>query len=195
MAITLFERHTGDAMFYILGKFIDSVLAPWKVINTAVLNDGAANMTGRIIGLTTRIQKVCDPGLVKVWFGLHQLDRVMLEVYSSSLEDYLYSTLTGMIGHLRRQQNLITDVRTTCPKVTDTCWLLISSVAEWLTEHYIRVKKHLDEKKPTCANPQKCWILMFSVHAFSAEDSAVFTSLQGITKLISKQHQRLEGLL
>lgn len=195
MAIPLFERHTGAAMFDTLGKFLDSVVASWKGSTISVSSDGAASMTGRISGLATRIQQVCEPGMIRVWCGLHQLDLVMQRVYSSALDEQFHSTLTGLIGHLRRQQNLVTEMRTTCPKVAETRWLSMSSVAEWLTKHHVRVKQHLDEKKPPCAPSKKWWIFMFAVHAFSLEASAVFTSLQGITTLLSEQRQRLEGLV
>ena len=186
MAIPLFERHTGEAMFDALSKFLDAVVARWKSCTIAVATDEVANMTGRTSGLATRIQQVCEPGMMRIWCELHQLDLVMQDVYASALDKDFYSTLTGLIGHLRRQQSLITEMRTTCPKVATTRWLSMSSVSEWLIEHHIRIKQHLDERKPPCAPSQKWWICIFAVHAFSLEASAVFTSLQGMVTLLSE---------
>ncbi|KAE8903349.1 hypothetical protein PF003_g12931 [Phytophthora fragariae] len=44
----------------------------------------------------------------------------MKRVYKAALNDAFLSTLTAVIGHLRRQQLLISEMQTTCPKVADT---------------------------------------------------------------------------
>ena len=77
-------------------------------------------MTGRLQGLVSRIASECSPDLIRVWCGLHQLDLVVQSVYKASLDEQFYSTLTQLIGYLRHQQNLITKMRLTCPKVTST---------------------------------------------------------------------------
>lgn len=115
----------------------------------------------------------------------------MQDVYAYSLDENFCSTLTGLIGHLCRQQSLISELRKTHPRVATTRWLSISSVTEWLTEHHIRINQHFDERKPPCASSQEWWISMFAVHA----SSAVFPSFEGMTTLLSEQRQRLEGLV
>jgi hypothetical protein len=36
--------------------------------------------------------------------------------------DEFYGHLTSLIGHLRRQQILVQNMKTKCPKVADTRW-------------------------------------------------------------------------
>ena len=66
-----------------------------------MLSDGARNMTGRLHGLVTRISNECSPGLIRKWYGLHQLDLVMQSVYEAAYNRQFYSTPTGLIGYLR----------------------------------------------------------------------------------------------
>eukprot|EP00171_Calliarthron_tuberculosum_P009058 IDg9058t1 len=59
-----------------------------------VSTDGTRNMVGQVIGIVTRIQQTCLPGMLRVWCGLHQLDLVMQRVFKLSFEEQFYSTLT-----------------------------------------------------------------------------------------------------
>lgn len=152
-------------------------------------------MTAGPCGLATRIQNVYYRGLIRVQCGLHPLDVVMQGVYSSALDDSFYLTLTMLIGQLRRQQNLISEMRSTCRKVANKCWLSMSKVALWLTVSHIRVKEYLDSKKPTCAPSASGWGFLFAMHAFSTKVSAVLTSLQGFSTVASEQKLRLYGLV
>ena len=108
-------------MFSVLERFFDAVFTEsWRSQCISISSDGARNMTGRVQGLVTRISNECSPGLIRIWCGLHQLDLVMQSVYIAAFGEQLHSTLTALIGYLRRQQNLITEMRSTCPKVATT---------------------------------------------------------------------------
>lgn len=195
MALPLYERHTGDNMFEVLKRFLDAVFSnSWTKKCVAVSTDGARNMTGRVQGLVTRIQHCCLPGMLRIWCGLHQLDLVMQRVFKPSLEGQFYSTLTTLIGHLRRQANLISEMRSTCPKVSDVRWISMFSSTQWLVENRRRIQQHLDQKKPAWAPSKVWWIFLHGLNAFAAEAKAVFISLQGLTTTISQQRSRLTGL-
>ena len=57
MAIPMCERHTGENMFEVLKRFLDTVfLDSWREMCVSVSTGGARNMTGRVQGLVTRIQ-------------------------------------------------------------------------------------------------------------------------------------------
>jgi len=43
--------------------------------------------------------------------ALHQLDLVMQRIHKGSLDEEFLSTLTAMIGHLRRQSTLMKQMR------------------------------------------------------------------------------------
>ena len=79
-------------------------------------------MTGRIQGLLMRIDRVSIHGMIRVWYGLNQLDLVMQRVLKKALDDEFMGILTYLIGHICRQQNLIQDMQSTCPKVAIAIW-------------------------------------------------------------------------
>jgi hypothetical protein len=80
-------------------------------------------MTGRARGLATRLGQCTTAKLIRIWCGLHQLDLVVGRVFKKALDEEFYSVLTTAIGDLRRQQNLITSMRSTCPLIADVRWI------------------------------------------------------------------------
>jgi hypothetical protein len=196
LAIPLFDWHTGENQFHVLTKFLDALLFDhWKHACIGISSDGARNMTGSVQGLVSRLERVCSSDLIRIWCGLHQLDLVMQRVYKPALENEFYSVLTALIGHLRRQQSLIGEMRSTCPKVADTRWALMATTTSWLYAKRHRVLKHLDKKKPGCAPTKTWWVFMHAVNAFAVEAHAVLSSLQGLTTLVSQQRRTLMGLI
>ena len=136
MAIPLFEQHTEENMFVVLEKLLDAVFNPtWRLKCISVSSDGARNMTGSTNGLVTQNSNHCDPGIIRIWCGLHQLDLVMQCVFKPAFDGKFYSTLTSLIGYLQCQQNLITEMQSTCPKVADTRWISIHSTTKWHVQH------------------------------------------------------------
>jgi hypothetical protein len=80
LAIPLYDRHTGEEMFLTLTKVMDALFKGWSRTIIAVSTDGARIMTGGSRGLATRIQRICSPGLIRFWCGLHQLYMVMQRI-------------------------------------------------------------------------------------------------------------------
>ena len=195
LAIPLFDRHTGLIMFEALAKFFDALFPEWRNFLVGVSSDGDRSMTGRIQGVLTRLAKESLLELFKIWCGLHQFDLLMQRVYSASLDEEFYSTLTGVIGHLRRQQNLITEMRSTCPKVGDTRWVSMDDASGWLTKHVVVLTAHFDAKRPRCTPDKLWWLFLFVIRAFAQESMLVFVSLQGLTTLVSQQKATLLGLI
>ncbi len=144
MALPIFERHTGRYMFEIFAKPFDVLDGNWRDKIFGATSDGAASMTGRYEGTVNYIQKEAKPGFIRVWCGLYQLNIVVQKTVTNFFDDDFYSTLTGLIGYLRRQQNLISDVKYTCPKVADTRWLSLGRVSKWLLTNYIPVTDYLE---------------------------------------------------
>jgi hypothetical protein len=56
----------------------------------------------------------------------------MQRVYKPALEGEFYKMLTALVNHFRHQVNLISEMKTTCPKVSDVRWISIDSVSTWL---------------------------------------------------------------
>ena len=139
----------------------------------------------------------------------------MADVYGHLLQTQFYSVLTALIGYLRRQQNLVADMKTTCPKVALSRWLSMIKVMKWFKKHRIVVQTYLDEKRPACRPSAgwlpvvflkaicltfvvcmllAWWVLMMAVHEFANEASFVFKRIQGMTVLMSQQVSELANL-
>ncbi|KAH9247850.1 hypothetical protein BASA81_014533 [Batrachochytrium salamandrivorans] len=195
MTIPLFESHTGENMFATLVKFMNALIPSWRNHLIGVSTDGDRSMAGRIRGLSTRIESEASPGIIRIWCGLHQMDLVMQRVFKSALNEGYLTVLTTLIGYLRRQQNLIADMRATCPKVATTRWLSMGTVAKWLTSNRARIQRYLQDKNASCAPSPVWWIFLFAIQAIAEEANVVFISLQGLSTLVSQQRARLVGLV
>jgi len=121
-------RHTGLATFEMFEKLFDAVWPLWKDKLIGCSTDRAANMTGRLSGVVTRIQKVVNPNFMRVWCLLHQIDVIMQKVYKQAGCNF-YKTLTSIISFLRRQKNLVEEMQAICPNFSAIRWASMSQVA------------------------------------------------------------------
>ena len=108
-------------------------------------------MTGRIQGVATRFDQAALPGFFRIWCGLHQLDLKLQSFFVSLMGEQFYSSLTSLIAYLRRQKNLIKDINTKTPTVSDTCWESMSTLSGWFKSNRVDVLAYLDQKKPSVA--------------------------------------------
>ena len=178
MAIPLFEKHTGENMFVVLKRLLDSVFYPtWKLKCISVFSDGVRNMTGSKNGLVTHILKHFDPGIIQIWCGLHQLDLVLQHIFKAVFDGKIYSTLMSLIRYLWHQQNIFNQMQSTCPKVADTWWISMHSTTKWLVQHCLCVTEYLNDKTPLCAPNTLWWIFLHAIQVFAFESQIVFASL------------------
>jgi hypothetical protein len=68
--------------------------------------------------------------LIRIWCGAHQLDLVMELIMSEVVKERFFVVLTGFISHLTRQQNLIAEMGSTCPRLVNR-WLSADKVTTW----------------------------------------------------------------
>lgn len=196
LALPLYDKHTGELLTRALIKFLDALHAPWRDILVGVATDGARSMTGRIRGVATLLeQEVSGRKLIRVWCGLHQLDLTMQRVLKAALDETFYGNMTAAIGHLRRQQNLVSEMRTTCPTVADTRWLSMGKCCRWFTANIINLQIHFNNKQPACAPDKTWWVFLFAVSSFAQEASKVAKALQGRTALMEDQRAKLLALV
>jgi hypothetical protein len=146
LALPLCARHTSELMLEAILIFMDALYPQWRETLVGMSTDGDRSMTGRIQGLVARVSKVTSTNLIRVWCGLHQLYIVMQRVFKNALGDDFYSTLTAAISQLRRKQNLATTMHSMCPKVADTRWVSMDSVATWLVSNIIAVLDNIDKE-------------------------------------------------
>jgi hypothetical protein len=192
VALPMYERHTGENMFILLEKFLNALCSGWKQKLISVSTDGASNMTGSQQGLVTRIDRECLPGFYRIWCGAHQLDLVVQSIFVQLLDDRFVQNIHNVTGHLRRQQNLIREMGTKCPKFVDTRWLSMERLLAWLVKHRLRVVSHLESKQ---RNPSKAWwVMVYLVKDFTEIVNVTFRALQGKTTLVQEQGNMLERL-
>ena len=195
LAIPLFDRHTAVNIYNVVDQFMNALLPQWRRQILGVATDGAATMVGNTGGVVTLMEKEATYDIVRVWCGLHRLDLKMQVVFEQALNEVYMTKLLALISFLRRQQNLITKMRTTCPKVANTRWLSMFQVAHWLCENGFVIRQYLLEKNATC-DPHKVWgIFLFGLREVAREANAVFVSLQGLSTLVSQQKDRFDGLV
>ena len=136
IALPMFDRHMGEYMYKLFDKLFSILDPSWKTKLIGVTTDGATNMTGRHWDVVTKIQNSTLPnGFYCIWCALHQLDIVIQNFVTTYFNNDFYSGLTGVIGYLRRQQNLVQRMKAKCPKVANTRWLSLGKVCKWFCKH------------------------------------------------------------
>jgi hypothetical protein len=175
-------RHTGLAMFEMFEKLFDVVCPLWKDKLIGCSTDGAANMTGHLSGVVTRIQNVVKPNFMRVWCLLHQMDIIMQKVYKRAGCNF-YKMLTSIISFLRRQKNLVEEMQAICPNLSAIRWASMSRVARFLVEKRSEIVTYFVETKPSDRFDQlptpALWILISVISEISMHVRECVESLQG----------------
>lgn len=120
LAIPLFENKAATTLFSLCVRLLDVVDAHWRTRLISIGSDGENTMTGRLSGVQTLFEQAVAYPIVRVWCGLHQLDLVAQKEYSALCDDKFVTVLTGLVSWLRWQQNLQTEMGSTCPKFVST---------------------------------------------------------------------------
>lgn len=188
--LPIYGRHTGDNLFETFEKAMNAICPSWGYRLLSTCSDGARIMTGRVRGIVTRVsnrveQEGCH--LIRFWCGAHQLDLVVQNVVSAYLNEEFYSMLTATIGYLRRQQNLVNEMKSKCPKVAATRWLSLGKVLPWFSTHRCRIIQYLDQNNRDCKPTSMWWISVLSLSAIVAEIDILFKTLQHSALLVPQQ--------
>ena len=186
IAIPLFVNKTAETQFKHCAKVLDVIDPMWRSRLVTVSTDRECTMMGRVFGVQTLFEAAADHKILRVWCGLHQFNLVAQREYVALSDDMFVSTLTGLIAYLRRQQNLQTEMKTTCPKFVSTQWLSMKRVTAWLKKHRVRVVEYLNAKKPACTPTVDWWIVLLCLNSVATVLSSVAASLQGLSTLLSQ---------
>ncbi|KAG7362784.1 hypothetical protein IV203_026144 [Nitzschia inconspicua] len=103
-------------------------------------------------------------------------------------------TLTGVTGHLRCQQNLIQDMKSSCPTFATTRWISMGKVLKWFKANRIRLFQHFSEKKPACTPSMEWWLVVIIIQGLVERIEKTFSAMQGTRTLVCKQRQLLTAL-
>ncbi|KAH8940421.1 hypothetical protein BDL97_15G087400 [Sphagnum fallax] len=174
-----------DVMFQMVVSFLDVFRHGWKVHLLGVTSDGARNMTGRVFGVIIHLNNVMHNEclLTRVWCGAHQLDLVMEHIMDTIVKERFFTIMTRFITHLTWQLNLITDMKTMCPRVVN-CLLSME-----------KLLAYIESKQPPSAPPRLWWVSLLAMHHFTSRTTITFRMIQGLTTLLDQQQAALVGLV
>jgi hypothetical protein len=194
LAIPMRQRHTGEYQYDLVAETM-SVLAPnWRHQLIGITTDGASAMTGCIQGTVTRLSKECHGDVFRIWCGAHQLDLVVKKALNELMDDKFLNTLTGVTGHLRRQQNLIQEMNSACPTYATTRWISMGNVLKWFRANRLRLLQHFSVKKPACEPSTEWWLVVIIIQALVERIEKTFSAMQGMKTLVCEQRRLLMEL-
>ena len=158
IALPIHERHTGLNMYNLIKKFLDALCCGWKDKLIGISTDGASNMTGQYQGVVTYLCNNTPHLVYCVWCGAHQLDLVVQSATRHLLHGAFVQFVTNMTGNLRRQKNLIIEMKTKCPRFIDTRWMSMAKVLHWFNANQIQLQQFLDEHQHSWKPPLHWWV-------------------------------------
>ena len=126
------ERHIGQYMFTIISDYLDALYENWRTKLIGITSDRTSSMTGHRSGIVTRLHQICFPGCYCVWCAAYQMDLVAQKIFLRLCDDSFVLTVMGITGHLRQHQNLISEMKSKCPRFIDTRWLSMQKLLKWL---------------------------------------------------------------
>ena len=125
-----------------LCKLFDVLSLSWKQQLIGASSNGGQNMTGAISGVITRLQQASLGDFYRACCLLQQLDIPLQTAYQKLDQGRWWATLVAMISHLRRQQTLVAEMGSVCPKTSTTRWHAMFSATSWITEHRHIIMAH-----------------------------------------------------
>jgi hypothetical protein len=162
-AIPMGERRTEEYQFNLVTIFMNHIDQTWQKKLIGIASEGAFTMTGCVRGVASRLCRDCASDVFRIWCNAHQLDLVMKRVFHNLLDDEVVTMLTGVTGHLRRQQNLITEMKSSCPLLVETRWIWMGNLLKWLKNNRIRLMEHFERKRPQYTPPVHWWIVVIVI--------------------------------
>src|SRR5437667_4986739 len=104
------------------------------------------------------------------------------DLKNSKFNDILH----GLTNHLCHQQNLITDMRSKCPKAITTCWTAVGYTCQWLLEHRVTILQYIAENDPDRTPPGWWWVIVAGISAIAKQVNIALVKLQEKNHLISQ---------
>jgi hypothetical protein len=77
VTMPMFERHSTINIFNLIAKFMDVLYMKWRAKLVGMSTDGKNTMTGRHVGIVTRLVDCVDNDVLGIWCASHQIDIVV----------------------------------------------------------------------------------------------------------------------
>jgi len=153
-------------------------------------------MVGEYQGVVTRLEQQLQHKAYRVWCGLHQLDLVMKEGFKGLMDGEVVKIMNAWISHLRMQGKVISEMQSTCPKLT-TRWVVMGDVCTWLLDKRLALFKLKAENKLSveCAPESWWWVVIAGIKGVTDYVNPVFVKLQSRELLIAQQADILTQLV
>ena len=116
VAIPMLDSHTVLRMRELFCKVMGSLTTNWRKRLIGVSADGAPSALGHRQGFSARAERESCGGFCKVWCASHQLNLVAQSAIEELHENMFINSLNYLIGCLRRQQRLIEEIGSSCPR-------------------------------------------------------------------------------
>jgi len=141
----MFQRHTSEVMFEMVFNFLTILCPNWKICLLGLSSDGTQNMIKCVVGVVIQFHDFMhdDCSLFCIWYGVHQLDLAMEHIMNEVVKERLFSVMISFITHLIRQQKLIVDIGTTCPRIVNR-WLFTYKVTKRFKIHRPKLFVHIE---------------------------------------------------
>ncbi len=194
IAVPFYDRHTSKNIAAMICHILDALYARWRSKIIAFSTDGENTMTGRHVGVVTRIDHECETKLMRIWCVPHQINLVVKDVSHSLNDELFYKTAHDFSVHLRRQQNLQLEMGSTCPKDTNW-WVHLERMLSWMLKHRRQLLIWIDEKKPAFAPDDSWWLMMGGVQPSLELVNVTLVILQSPNLILSQQTLEIENLI
>jgi len=101
----------------------------------------------------------------------------------------------AITGHLHQHRNLISEMKSKCPRFIDTRWLSMQRLLQLLISKRPCLQQHFEEKNPFCAAQKNFWIIVYVLKAFVDTINKSLVAIQKLSTLLNCQKMRLEKLV
>jgi hypothetical protein len=194
VAVPQFDRHTAENTFNMLEKFLDAMSNLWRVKLISVATDGEPTMTGRHHGLVTRLAQAAEHKLLRIWCPPHQMDVVVRKGAELLYDGQWIKFAWTFSVHLRKQDNLITEMNAKCPKKTNR-WTHLGRLLDFVKRHRHRLIEHTNGNFPGMTPADDWWVVVFAVAPAIDEISKAFVLSQSRSLLIAQQEELIWTLI
>jgi hypothetical protein len=111
------------------------------------------------------------------------------------LPEAILTTLTTMIAYLRRQQKLISEMKSKSPYYITVRWSSLCQVVSWYVKHQEKVKAFLVEKEVVWAPSEQWWLTLLMLHKMLDLFWSTSASLQASNLTLRHQTSNLSNLV
>jgi hypothetical protein len=119
IALPMFKRHSAMNIFNLIAKFMDALYNKWRSKLIGVSMDGENTMTGRHVGVVTRLVTCANNNVLRIWCTSHQINIVVKAAVEAIDNSVWVKQVYTFSVFLWAHDNLIIEMNVKCPKKTN----------------------------------------------------------------------------